>query len=448
MAVPTAQQRESKEQPPRSNFLAWIRRTGASIAGPVFAVVLAMVAGGIVIMITSPGSLSDRFSAAVSAYQALWQGSFGSLQSISFTLVIVGPLIFAGISVAIAFRAGLFNIGAEGQLAVGAITVSAIGIHATHWPGWLLIPTLVIAGALAGAIWGGIAGALKAWRGAHEVVTTIMLNWIAFYVTDYLINGPLKDPTLANSTSALPPQGTFPLISVFYNYTLGTFLPKIPTPQTYLVDVTFIFAIVALIIYWFIYARTTFGYEIRVIGQNAKAARYAGISVKWNTFAVMALAGAFAGLGGAFRLMGQFPYYLNGSSFSIDYVGFDAIGVALLGKTTAIGVFFAALLFGGLRQGAGLMQLSANVSGDLVYIIQAFVLFSIAANFLPAIQRVWPKWLTFRPKPLLATAGAGASVVDLPVDETGNARSEGITDVGSQASNLTAERSSDESFDS
>jgi ABC-type uncharacterized transport system permease subunit len=448
MAVPTAQHRGSKEQTPGSNFLAWIRRTGASIASPIFAVVLAMVAGGIVIMITSPGSLSDRFSAAVSAYQALWQGSFGSLQSISYTLVIVGPLIFAGISVAIAFRAGLFNIGAEGQLAVGAIIVSAIGLHATTWPGWLLIPTLVIAGALAGAIWGGIAGALKAWRGAHEVVTTIMLNWIAFFVADYLINGPLKDPALANSTSPLPSQATFPQIFVFYNNTLGTFLPKIPTPQAYLVDVTFIFAIVALVVYWFIYARTTFGYEIRVIGQNPKAARYAGISVKWNTFAVMALAGAFAGLGGAFHLMGQFPYYLNGSSFRIDYVGFDAIGVALLGKTTAIGVFFAALLFGGLRQGAGLMQLSAGVPGDLVYIIQAFVLFCIAADFLTAIERAWPEWLTFRRKPSLATAGGGVTIVDLAGDENGNTSSQGITDVGSQASDLTAERSSDESFDS
>src|SRR2546430_6550414 len=439
MAVPTSQHSESKEQTPGSNFLAWIRRTGVSIAGPVFAVVLAMVAGGIVIMITSSGSLSDRFSAAISAYQALYQGSFGSLQSISFTLVIVGPLIFAGISVAIAYRAGLFNIGAEGQLAVGAITVSAIGLHATHWPGWLLIPTLVIAGALAGAIWGGIAGALKAWRGAHEVVTTIMLNWIAFYVADYLINGPLKDPNLANSTSPLPSQGTFPIISVFYNNTLGTFLPKIPTPQTYLVDVTFIFAIVALIVYWFIYARTTFGYEIRVIGQNPKAARYAGIPVRWNTFAVMAIAGAFAGLGGAFRLMGQFPYYLNGSSFSIDYVGFDAIGVALLGKTTAIGVFFAALLFGGLRQGAGLMQLNANVPSDLVFIIQALVLFSIAANFLPAIQRAWPKWLTFRRKPSLATAGGDVAVVDLPEEKNGNSRNEESTDVVSHVDNSTEE---------
>jgi ABC-type uncharacterized transport system permease subunit len=450
MAVPTAQQRESepKEQNSGSNFLAWIRRIGRSSASPIFSAVLAMIAGGIVIMITSSGSLSARFSEAVSAYQALWQGSFGSLQSISFTLVIVGPLIFASISVAIAFRAGLFNIGAEGQLAMGSIVASLIGLNATHWPGWLLIPTIVIAGALAGAIWGGIAGALKAWRGAHEVVTTIMLNWIAFYVTDYFINGPLLDPNLANSTRPLPPQATFPSIAGFYNQTLGTFLPKISQPQTYLVDVTFFFAIIALVVYWFIISRTTFGYELRVIGQNPKAAKYAGIPTKRNTFLVMAIAGAFAGLGGVFHLMGQFPYYLTGSTFRIDYVGFDAIGVALLGKTTAIGIFFAALLFGGLRQGAGLMQLDANVPGDLVYIIQALVLFSIAANFLPAILRAWPEWLTIRRKPSLATQGAGVAVVDLPVDENRNAQIEGFTDVGSQASDLTAERSSDESFES
>ncbi|HXX77584.1 MAG TPA: hypothetical protein VEI53_03770, partial [Ktedonobacteraceae bacterium] len=161
-----------------------------------------------------------------------------------------------------------------------------------------------------------------------------------------------------------------------------------------------------------------------------------------------ALAGAFAGLGGAFRLMGQFPYYLSGSTFRIDYVGFDAIGVALLGKTTAIGIFFAALLFGGLRQGAGLMQLNANVPGDLVYIIQALVLFCIAADFLTAIERSWPNWLTFRRKPALATAGAGIKIADLPGNENGDARSESFMDIGSQASDLTAEQDVDERFNS
>ncbi len=345
---------------------------------------------------------------------------------------------------AIAFRAGLFNIGAEGQLAVGAITASAIGINATTWPGWILIPVLIVAGALAGAIWGGIVGILKAWRGAHEVVTTIMLNWIAFFVADYLINGPLIDKNLANSTRPLPPQATFPEISVFYNNTLGAFLPKIAPATAYLVDVTFFFALIALIalvVYWFLMSRTTFGYEVRVIGQNPKAARYAGISTKRNIFLVMAIAGAFSGLGGVFHLMGQFPYYLTGATFRIDTVGFDAIGVALLGHTTAIGVLFASLLFGGLRQGAGLMQLNANVSGDLVYIIQALVLFSIAAEFLPAIRRALPKWMILRPRPSAVAAGGTLTITDLPENGNGGAQNGEAGGGASHLSGSTVEHS-------
>src|SRR5260221_501475 len=441
MAVPTVQQAGPGQPTPVPNRLIWLRRLGASIGRPVFAVVLAMVAGIIIIMITSPGSPGDRFTEAISAYQALLSGSFGSLQSLSFTLVYVTPLIFAGLSVAIAFRAGLFNIGAEGQLAVGALTASAIGINATTWPGWILIPVLIVAGALAGAIWGGIVGILKAWRGAHEVVTTIMLNWIAFFVADYLINGPLIDKNLANSTRPLPPQATFPEISVFYNNTLGAFLPKIAPATAYLVDVTFFFALIALVVYWFLMSRTTFGYAVRVIWQNPKPARYAGISTKRNIFLVMAIAGAFSGLGGVFHLMGQFPYYLTGSTFRIDTVGFDAIGVALLGHTTAIGVLFASLLFGGLRQGAGLMQLNANVSGDLRYIIQALGLFSIAAGVLPAIRPALPKWMILRPRPSAATAGGTLTITDLPENGNGGAQNGEAGGGASHLSDSTVEHS-------
>src|SRR6266699_5568900 len=383
MAVPTVQQSGPEQRTPAANLLIWLRKLGTSIGRPVFAVVLAMVAGIIVIMITSPGSLGDRFTEAISAYQALLSGSFGSLQSLSYTLVNVTPLIFAGLSVAIAFRAGLFNIGAEGQLAVGALTACAIGIKGATLPGWLLIIIMIVASALAGAIWGGIVGFLKAWRGAHEVVTTIMLNWIAFFVADYLINGPLLDPSLANSTKPLPAQATFPEISVFYNHTLGTFLPQIAGPQTYLADVTFFFALIALVVYWFLISRTTFGYEVRVIGQNPKAAKYAGISTKRNIFLVMAIAGGFAGLAGSTNLMGRSGYNLTATAFSILPTGFDAIAVALLGQTTAIGILLASLLIGGLRSGSTAMQAIAHVDPNLVLIIEALVLFFIAAQFFP-----------------------------------------------------------------
>lgn len=407
MAVPTIQ---------RSTFdrLLWLRKLGASVGRPVFAVILAMIAGGIVIMITSPGSPGTRFTTALAAYQTLFAGSFGGAQSISYTLVYVTPLILTSLSVAIAFRTGMFNIGAEGQLAVGAMAAGIVGFKATNWPGWALIPTMLIVSMLAGAVWGGIAGILKAWRGAHEVVTTIMLNWIAFYVTDYLIDVTFKAPNQADQTPAIPTQATLPQISVFYNHTLGTFLPKIVDPQQYFVDVGFFIALIALVVFWFLVSRTTFGYEIRVIGQNLKAARYAGMPVKRNLFLSMAIAGAFSGLAGGLHLMGQFPYQLIGDVFRLDTTGFDAIGVALLGRNTAIGVLLASLLFGGLRQGASLMQLNANIPADLVFIIQALVLFSIASEFLPVIQRSLPKWSGLWRKPALVPPIEGTSVVAIP----------------------------------
>jgi len=275
---------------------------------------------------------------------------------------------------------------------------------------------MLIGGTLAGAVWGGIVGILKAWRGAHEVVTTIMLNWTAFYFTDFLINGPFAAAHATNQTNQLPPQGTLPHIADFYNSTLGAFLPKIDQPAQYLVDVGLFFALAALVVYWFIVSRTTFGYEVRVLGQNPKAARYAGIPIKRNIFAVMAIAGAFSGLAGALQLMGQFPFQLIANTFYLQPTGFDAIGVALLGRTTAIGVLLASLLFGGLRQGGTIMQLNANVPGDLAYIIQALVLFSIASEFLPAIQRALPKGLMSRRPPLMPAA-IGATVTDLPVKD-------------------------------
>jgi len=381
-----------------SKLFQWTHALRVSLSRPLFTVLLALIAGGIVILFTSSGTLFDRFSAVATAYQYLLVGSFGNLQNTSYTLVGVTSLIFAGLSVAIAFRAGLFNIGAAGQLAVGAVTAGIIAFELPTWPGWLLIPTMILASALSGAVWGGIVGWLKAWRGAHEVVTTIMLNWIAFYIAAYLIDGPLQAPKLSEQTLPLPDQATLPLVSVFYNQTLGTFLPKIDSPLSYTVDVSIFFALIALVIYWFLTTRTTFGYELRVIGQNLKAAKYAGIPIKKNLVLTMALAGAFAGLAGSLHLMGQAPYQLIGNAFSIDSTGFDAIGVALLGRTTLLGVLLSALLFGGLRQAGSSMQLFAHVPGDLVYILQALVLFSVAADFLPAIQRLLPGRLRLKHK--------------------------------------------------
>ncbi len=387
MAAPTVQRGTAT---PASRLSLLIRRLTNSLGRPVIAVLLALLVGGIIIMITATGSLLDRLSIVLAAYQYLVQGSFGSLQSISYTLVVATALIFAGLSVSIAYRAGLFNIGTAGQLTVGAITAGAIGLKFTGWPGWLLIPTMILASALAGAIYGGIVGLLKAWRGAHEVVTCIMLNWIAFYFADYLVDGPFKVQNLSEQSLPLPPQATLPSVASFYNQTLGTFLPKIATPTVYTVDMSIFFALIALVIYWFVTSRTTFGYELRVIGQNVRAARYAGIPVKRNIIYAMALGGAFAGLAGSLRLMGQAPNQLIATSFALDTTGFDAIGVALLGRTTAVGVLISSLLFGGLTQAAPNMQLFAHIPADLIYIVQALVLFSITIEFMPLIQRRLP----------------------------------------------------------
>src|SRR2546421_5231502 len=217
MAVPVKQTEASHERSRASRLGTLARKYGAAIGPPIFAVILAMIAGAIVILITWPDKTVDPFTNVIHAYSALFSGSYGSFESISDTLVTVTPLIFASISVAIAFRAGLFNIGAAGQLAVGAMAADMVGLTFTSWPSWILVPTMLLASILAGAIWGGIAGFLKAWRGAHEVVTTIMLNWIAFYGTDYLINSaPFASPFGTTQTVSLPPNGTLtPIVGVY-----------------------------------------------------------------------------------------------------------------------------------------------------------------------------------------------------------------------------------------
>jgi ABC-type uncharacterized transport system permease subunit len=409
MAVSTSQRETSQAGPPAGRFTSWLLKYASAVARPFFAVVLAIIIGGIVIMFTSPGSFGDRFSTVTGAYSALWTGSFGSWLSISNTLVKVTPLIFATLSVAITFRTGLFNIGAAGQIVMGAMAADILALKFPAWPGWLLIPSMMLLSMVAGGIWGAIVGFLKAWRGAHEVVTTIMLNWVAFYVTDYLIDGPFTAPGGSNQTNALPPQAQLPQITTVYNATLGHFLPK-ADPYAYLVDVSLFLALLALVVYWFISRRTAFGYEIRVLGENPKAAVYAGIPTKRNILLVMTIAGAFAGLGGALHLMGQFPYQMIATTSRIDQTGFDAIGASLLGMNTAVGALFGSLLFGGLRAASPLVQAS-GISGDIVLILEALVLFCIASEFLPVLRRVLPRWLQFRPRqprpetvPLMSTA--------------------------------------------
>ena len=423
MAVSTKQPQTSDQRPPASKLATWARQFGAALGRPIISVILAFIAGAIVIIITWPNKQVDPFTNVFNAYTTLFTGSFGTPTNFSDTLVRVTPLILTSLSVAIAFRAGLFNIGAAGQLAVGAMAADMIGLTYSSWPSWILIPTMLLASMLAGAIWGGIVGFLKAWRGAHEVVTTIMLNWIAFWGTDYLINSPpFTAPFGVTQTIALSPQAQLPSLALLYNQTLGNILPRLDPFAlfSYKVDVSIFLALIAVVIYWFIISRTTFGYEIRVIGQNPKAARYAGIPTKRNIFLVMAIAGAFAGLAGSTHLMGQPGYELSATAFSSDPTGFDAIAVALLGRTTAIGILLASLFFGGLRSGSTAMQAIAHVDPNLVLIIEALALFFIAAEFLPVIQRSLPKGMWFSRRPAVVPAPTGTTTVAVPENGNGN----------------------------
>lgn len=345
-------------------------------SGPVasiLAVVLAIIVGGLVILFAG----SNPFN----AYWQLFQGAFGGLWNVSETIVAAIPLMLAGLAVAFAFRAGLFNIGAEGQLFMGAIFSAFVG-YKLNLPGIILIPIALIAGALGGALWAGIAGVLKAWRGAHEVITTMMLNYTAFAISDYLLEstpsgqpGPMAQTLLPGNPETPPMNANLPII-----------VPNSLIPNGRL-NAGLLVALVAGLIFWFVLWHTTLGYKIRAVGLNQKAAAYAGISVSWHIIIAMLFAGAFAGLGGMVAIFGLAPYQLT-QSFSPGY-GFNAIAVALLGKNTAVGVILAALLFGAFDHGGSIMQANAGISSHLVDILQGLIILFIAAD---AVMR----WLARR----------------------------------------------------
>jgi simple sugar transport system permease protein len=337
---------------------------------PVLAVVTALALGALLIAVSG----GDVWA----AYSGLWEGSFGRLQSISETLVWATPYIFAGLAVALAFKAGLFNIGVEGQIAVGALASVYVGyaVRGVPWPLHLILAIAV--GMLAGAIWAGVAGYLKAATGAHEVITTIMLNYVAIQMTSFLVAGPMKDPNPAVAVAQTP------------KILETARLPTLIAP--YRLHWGFVIALIlAFGTYWLLY-RTTLGFEIRTAGANPNAARYAGISVVRTIVMSMGLSGSLAGLAGTIEVVGLNYYHTPG--FSVGY-GFDAIAVALLARTNPIGVIPSAILFGALRAGATRMQFKSQIPIDIISLIQALVLILVAA---PAIIRWLYRLKTARPE--------------------------------------------------
>ena len=338
---------------------------------PLLSLAIALLVGAIVI---AAGGRDP-----IAAYLALVNGAVGgatpqqAAYNTSETVINAIPLIFTGVSVAVAYRTGLFNIGAEGQLLVGALATGWFGVAFAGLPGLILLPATLAVGGAGGALYGAIAGALKAWRGAHEVITTIMLNYVAIFLMHWLLqNGPLAAPSsLGTPASAKIGDGAI----------LPVILPNELVPLSRL-HAGMVIAILALVVFWFLMWKTSLGYELRTVGFSARAARQAGIDPRLRTMTVMAIAGAFAGIGGAVQISGVLYRVYDG--FSPGY-GFDAIAVALLGKNAPVGILLSALLFGAFGHGGALMQSNAQVSAQIVSVIEALVLFLVAAEVVTRV---------------------------------------------------------------
>jgi simple sugar transport system permease protein len=332
----------------RSGILQRIWR-GASV--PILSIILALVIGGIILWVSGANPFA--------AYSALFQGALGNPVAIGRTLEKTTPLIFGGLAVAFAFQAGLFNIGGQGQLLVGAIFAAYLGFAIEGLPFIIHMPLALLGGSLVGALWGGIAGALKAYTGAHEVITTIMLNYIAINLTDYLADGPWKDEGIISRTPAILESAAIPSWG---------FLPF-----------GFLIACGMAALTWWILHKTTWGYAIRTTGLNANAALYAGIKVTSVIVMVMLFSGFLAGMGGAVESLGVIGRYQPGFNVGL---GFDGITIALLAKTNPLGCIPAALLLGAMQAGANTMQFNAGVQAQIIDIIQGLILFFVSADLI------------------------------------------------------------------
>lgn len=327
---------------------------------PFLAILTAVVLGGIIIALVRGNPFL--------AYYGLLDGSFGSAKALSETAVWATPYIFGGLAVALAFKGGLFNIGAEGQLALGATISALVGYALPGWLGFDLptiihLPLAIIVGMAAGAFWAAIVGFLKAYTGGHEVINTIMMNYIALNTISFLLNGPMKDKDPNNVIARTP---------------LIADSARIPTIFDGLrVHWGFVFALLVAFLVWWMLNKTTLGFEIRTVGANPDAAKYAGVNVKRTIILTMAISGMLAGLAGTIEVTGL--NYRHELGFSIGY-GFDAIAIALLGKSHPLGVVLAAILFAAMRNGATRMQFLTQMPVDLISMLQALILLFVAAD--------------------------------------------------------------------
>lgn len=327
---------------------------------PLLAVVFAFIVGAVFIKFSGKSIIESYYAMVVGA-----TSGFGE------TLVKTTPLIFCGLSVAFAFRCGLFNIGAPGQFLMGAVAGAFIG-YAIELPLLLHIPLCLLAAIICGGLWGGLAGYLKARFGSHEVITTIMLNFIALKFTEYLVNSPLRDPGgIAPMTPKIHHTAELFRLPGYGRLSLAIFI-----------------ALAAAFFIYYLLNRTTTGYEVRAVGFNPLAAEYGGISVSRNIVLAMFISGSLAGLAGCCEVMGTFRFFTP--EIAGDY-GFEGIAVALLAANNPLGVIISALLFGALSNGAIAMQALAETPKQIASIVQGLVIMFVAADqlvrfFLPGIK--------------------------------------------------------------
>ena len=366
-------------QTPAARLAGYVR--GGGVVVPLLTVALAFVAGGLVVLITGNNPITT--------YEAIFEGT--GLQwvfpwpiedrelaavNLQQTLILTTPLILVGLAVAFAFRAGLFNIGGQGQYIIGSIAAVWVGSEFAGMPGFLHIALAMLAACLAGAFWAGIAGAMKATVGANEVISTIMLNYTALWIGVYLfgLGGPLQN----DANESLPVSNDVveaARLPVFWG-----------DPVLQGLHIGLFVALVALAVYWLILNRSTTGYEVRAVGLNPEAARYGGMNVAKNYVLVMAVCGLFAGLAGSLDVLG-WQFRLATNDIQISTIGFLGIAVALLGRNTAIGTLAAALLFGALISGTSQRNLDPEVfdpslAFNLTLIIQGLVVLVVSADVL------------------------------------------------------------------
>jgi len=329
---------------------------------PVFASLAAFAIGGVMLLILGANPIQ--------AYAALFQGAFGSWNAVAETMVKAVPLLLVGLGICIAFRANVINIGGEGQMIMGALLATVIGLTFTTWPGWMVISIAMVVGFLGGAIWGAVPGFLKAYFQVNEILSTVMMNAIAVQLMNYMLRGPMIDPAQASLASKIPQ--TARLLPEFH-------LPRLVPTRLHL---GVLIALVLAVVVYIILFHTTLGYRIRAVGHNPDAARYGGIRVRRQIVIALLLSGAFAGLAGAIQVYGlNYRMITDGSASGFTgSAGFNGIVAALFGQLHPLGTIPASFIFGAMLVGANSLQRAMQVPSAFITALNGLVVVFVVSS--------------------------------------------------------------------